>query len=56
MKRVMIVLAATTALTAAAAAQDRGGEFGRGPMRDQFARGRLRRRRNGRWEWAAAWA
>ena len=39
MKRVMIVLAATTALTAAAAAQDRGGEFGRGPMRDQFARG-----------------
>src|SRR5215211_5710259 len=38
MKRVMIVLAATTALTAAAAAQDRGGEFGRGPMRDQFAR------------------
>src|SRR5215212_2573183 len=39
MKRVMIVLAATTALTVAAAAQDRGGEFGRGPMRDQFARG-----------------
>src|SRR4051812_47061738 len=39
MKRVMIVLAATTALTAAAAAQDRGGEFGRGPMRNQFARG-----------------
>ncbi len=39
MKRVMIVLAATTALTAAAAAQDRSGEFGRGPMRDQFAHG-----------------
>ncbi len=38
MKRVMIVLAATTALTAAAAAQDRG-EFGRGPMRDGFAHG-----------------
>jgi zinc resistance-associated protein len=38
MRRVMIVLAATTALTAAAAAQDRG-EFGRGQMRDQFARG-----------------
>src|SRR5215203_7034663 len=36
----MIVLAATTALTAAAAAQDRGGEFGRGDFGGGPAMGR----------------